>query len=214
MTLQQIYLIRHGETAWNVDGRWQGQLDVPLSERGIQQAKALGTYLHGRPLTHVYTSDLKRAHVTAELIAQAIGAQVVTDVRLREMHLGVLQGLTKPEIESRYPHELTGMHDNWLDHQVEQGESRRMVQTRAIAVLDEAALHHPTKEVALVAHGGVIRAMMQRLFGAVFEAMHKPIENTSLTTLALKSGKWEIVAFAETPHLAPHVSPTQPGEAQ
>ncbi|MBE0688577.1 MAG: histidine phosphatase family protein, partial [Anaerolineae bacterium] len=106
MPVIRVHIIRHGETIWNHEKRWQGQLDTPLSERGVQQAKLLARYLQTRPITAIYTSDLQRAYVTGEIIADALGLRPQTDTRLREMNMGVLQGLTIGEIQARYAQEL------------------------------------------------------------------------------------------------------------
>lgn len=89
-----LFVIRHGETAWNVDGRLQGQLDIPLNDRGREQAAAAGEYIRakysaaGQPLHAVYSSDLSRARETAEAIASACDLKVALDSRLRETNLG------------------------------------------------------------------------------------------------------------------------------
>src|SRR3954469_644487 len=96
--MKRILLIRHGQTDWNVEGGWQAHLDEPLNATGIKQAQALAEYLRGRAISAIYSSDLLRARVTAEWIAQAIGLPVKEDQRWRELNLGVFQGLTTSEI--------------------------------------------------------------------------------------------------------------------
>src|SRR5574338_121077 len=113
--MKRLLLIRHGQTDWNVEGRWQGHLDEPLNAAGVKQAQALGDYLRERPISAVYSSDLGRARVTAERIAEPHGLSVNTDARWREQNLGVFQGLTTSEINGKYPDEMRQLRENYLD---------------------------------------------------------------------------------------------------
>ncbi|MCC6615054.1 MAG: histidine phosphatase family protein [Anaerolineae bacterium] len=214
MPVTRVHIIRHGETTWNNEKRWQGHLDIPLSERGIQQAKLLAQYLKPFPITAVYTSDLQRAELTGKIIADALGLQPHADPRLREMNLGVFQGLTMGEIQSRYAHELHSLRENWLDHHIQGGETRRMMQMRAYELFEQVLEREEGPEVALVAHGGVVRVLLHRLFPDSPAAMHTPIENTSLTTVTRDGGRWHLERLAETPHLTPHMPPSGTIEAQ
>ncbi len=92
-----IYVVRHGETEWNLIGKQQGHMDSPLTDRGTQQANALAKGLGNRGIEFIYSSDLGRALKTAKLISTSLELPVQTDKRLRERHLGTLQGLTKKE---------------------------------------------------------------------------------------------------------------------
>src|SRR6186997_3178407 len=101
--MKRILLVRHGQTDWNAAGRWQGHEDIPLNATGLEQARALANHLRARPISAVYSSDLKRAQMTGAAIAEALGLALKTDPRWRELHLGVFQGLTTPEINAKYP---------------------------------------------------------------------------------------------------------------
>src|SRR4030067_2492051 len=100
--VSRLILIRHGETDWNVDGRWQGQADVPLNARGIAQAEETAQSLSNVKFAAIYSSDLARARQTAEALSRIVGLPVQTDARLREIHQGAWQGLRVPEIEAQY----------------------------------------------------------------------------------------------------------------
>lgn len=214
MSVNRIYLIRHGETTWNADKRWQGQTDVPLSDVGRQQARLLAAYLRARPISAVYASDLARAKATGEAIAEARGLTVRTDARLREMHVGVLQGLTIDEIHACYPHELDSLKADWLDHRIEGGENRRMMQERTYQALEDIAMREAGPEVALVTHGGVVRVLLHKLFPDHADGRTIPIENTSLTAIGRLGEGWRLEMLAQTPHLAPHAKPEGEQEAQ
>jgi broad specificity phosphatase PhoE len=213
MTLTHLYLIRHGETTWNAESRWQGQLDAPLNERGIQQARLLSTHLQDCPLIAFYSSDLSRARVTADILAEAHGLRALPDVRWREMHMGILQGRTRTEIESGFRNELDGLRDNWWDHRVQGGETRRAMLNRLQGALDAILADSPAGDVAVVTHGGCVRVLVHHLFPIHSGGLKTPIENTSLTTLKRVDGGWQLVGLAETPHLTLH-EPQKPGEGQ
>ena len=101
-----IYLVRHGETIWNVEGKTQGNLDIPLSNHGIKQSELLAERIKREGISHIYTSDLTRASQTSLIIGQKIGIQPEKRKELREINLGVWQGCTKQEIENDYPGQL------------------------------------------------------------------------------------------------------------
>ncbi|MBI3763708.1 MAG: histidine phosphatase family protein, partial [Chloroflexi bacterium] len=104
--MTRLWLIRHGETDWNVEGRWQGQTDPPLNESGRAQAEALAAQLAGIRIEAIYSSDLQRAHTTARIIARGLGLPVRLDARWREIDQGEWEGLLVTEVAARYPDEL------------------------------------------------------------------------------------------------------------
>jgi broad specificity phosphatase PhoE len=154
-----LLLIRHGETQWNVDQRAQGHIDVGLSERGLEQARRLRAALAEEPLDAVYSSDLQRASVTAEVMA-AGRVSVITDARLREAHFGKFEGLTATEIEATYPEEFRAWRADSIRNRPIGGETIEELQARCMEALLEILPRHPGQCVAVVAHGGPIRAMV------------------------------------------------------
>lgn len=205
MTLTTLYLVRHGETAWNAEHRWQGHIDIPLMETGIQQARRLAEHMRPTRIAAIYSSDLQRARMTADIIAESQGIAVQADERWREMNTGKFQGLTHDEIVNNYADDLRLLNENWLDHIVEGGESRRMMRVRLLAALDDVLANTPGERALVVSHGGSIRLLLRTLFPDHPDAQHKPIENTSLTTLQRNGEAWSLHSMSETPHLKPHV---------
>lgn len=197
----RLLLIRHGQTDWNIDGRWQGQLDVPLNEEGKAQAAALAAYLQGRALKAVYASDLSRAYQTAQAVAATSGAPLHPDSRWREMNLGAFQGLTKEEILARHPQAYAAMQSDYFGYVIPQGESRAIMQQRAYAAARDLVTAHPDGgEIAIVSHGGPIKVLLMKLFPD-HDAMHDlHIHNTSITTVHHHDG-WSVSEIAVTPHL-------------
>jgi broad specificity phosphatase PhoE len=202
--MKRIYLIRHGQTAWNVEGRWQGALDIPLGETGIAQAAALAAYLSKRPITQIYSSDLQRAAKTAQPLADALGLTVNYDPRLREMHLGIFQGLTYEEMQERYPHEVALMNSDYYDYVIPGGESRRIMQQRVYSLWQELLAQPVSGETALIMHGGPIRLHLMKLYD--YEPnFHVKINNTSITTIDVDDdGKPHLTGLTEIPHLQQH----------
>jgi broad specificity phosphatase PhoE len=202
MTVERVLLIRHGETDWNADGRWQGFELVALNEKGLQQASKLALHLQTRPIGDICTSDLPRAVQTAEVLAQELNLTPKLDPRLRELHLGIFQGLTRAEIEERYPAEFEANRLDYLDNIIPNGESRRQLQARAYDALTDLLEEANGPEVVVVSHGGTIRLLLLKLFESDAPALAKVnFTNTSITTIERTGSYWRLVGLAATPHL-------------
>ncbi|MDQ3874336.1 MAG: histidine phosphatase family protein [Actinomycetota bacterium] len=152
-----LLLVRHGETEWNRDGRFQGHADPPLSERGREQASALAAELAATPLAAVYSSDLRRAVETAQIVATAKGLAVRALPELREVDVGEWAGLTWEEIERRFPEGVVRHHER--GHGWEHGKSYEQMACRVLRALRGIGVRHPRDAVLVVGHGGTMRAI-------------------------------------------------------
>lgn len=199
--MKRILLIRHGQTDWNAEGRWQGHLEVPLNEEGRQQAEALANYLGDHPITAIYSSDLGRARQTAEPLATRLKLPIKRDPRWRELNLGLFQGLTLNEINSKYSDESRQMRENYLDFVVSQGESRRAMMERAYQAFREIADREIGPEIAVVSHGGTIRVLLLKLFDFDNVIMHTSVHNTSISVIEMNGDTPHLLETAITPHL-------------
>lgn len=199
--LKRVYLIRHGETDWNAQQRWQGMEPTPLNKAGYEQAQALADYLADRPIGSIYSSDLPRAIQTAAALGARLGVEAQVDERWREIDVGIFQGLSSAEVQQRYPAELAAWQENYYDYVIPQGESRRALQTRAYAAWQDMLGRQNGAEAVVVSHGGAIRMLLRRLFGDQHQGVEAHIANTSITTLEPGDGGWRLIAVAETPHL-------------
>ena len=152
--MTRVILARHGETDWNRDGIWQGHGDPPLNALGRQQAAMLADHLREMQIDILYSSDLRRASETAEIVAEAKGLAVVPDPELREMDVGSWTGLTRAQIEERFPG--TTYHD---------GESREAFGSRVVTAVHRLAAGHDDVCLVAVTHGGVVRALQRHVLG-------------------------------------------------
>jgi broad specificity phosphatase PhoE len=160
--VSRLLLARHGETEWNRIGRWQGHADPPLNETGRRQAAELADSLRGSDIVAVYSSDLRRASETAHTIGKQLGLEVIEDPALREIDVGSWSGLTRAEVEQRFPEGYA----RWLHGQIgHDGETREELTQRVVPATLRIAAAHPGEHVLVVTHGGVIRALRRHAAG-------------------------------------------------
>ena len=164
-----LVLIRHGETEWNSQGRIQGHIDTPLSERGRRQARDLERRLQGEAFAAVYASDLARARETAQPLALASGAELRLDERLRERRFGLFEGHTYAEAQSNWPTEYARWTLREPAHAVPGGESYLQARARVLEFLEEAVACHEGQGIAIVTHGGVLDIVYRRALGVAWE---------------------------------------------
>jgi probable phosphoglycerate mutase len=155
--LRQLLLLRHGESTWNAEGRWQGQADPPLSPLGREQAGDAAERLGGAGFSSLVTSDLLRARETADILGRALGLEPRVAPGLREIDVGDWEGLTRAEIGARWPGQLA----DWSEGRSEAppgGESRTHLTDRARSTLAGlAADASPGDRLLVVTHGALIR---------------------------------------------------------
>lgn len=166
-----LVLIRHGETDWNREGRYQGQSDVPLNETGRRQAAAAARSLDGATLEAVYTSDLQRARDTAQAVAAASGAPLVEDPRLREVDQGEWEGQLFEDIRVRDAARVAARRRDPLGVPPPGGETVLELRARALAALDEIVRRHPAGRVAIVSHGLTLALIKTHLADAPIESV-------------------------------------------
>ena len=160
-----LLVVRHGETDWNAERRWQGHADVPLNDRGREQATALAEQLAGERIDAIYTSDLSRARVTAEIVGARVGVPVVVDPDLREIDVGSREGLVG-EIVAPWDGEASDAHA-----------------ARILAAVTRIAERHPAGRILVVTHGGSMRRIHEHL-----ELDAGPFENCVVWTFAHEDG--------------------------
>lgn len=202
-----LYLVRHGETAWNVEGRIQGHLDIPLNDIGLAQADAVGRRLSGETFDAIYSSDLIRAYRTASPVVTNPDRDVVRDQRLRERHLGVLQGLTGAEAAARQPAAWKAFKTRDPALALEGGESLGAFSRRILDFIEEVLRTHAGGRVLIVTHGGSLDAAYRHATGmSPSIARDFPIYNASVNILSHRNGRWSIDAWGDVGHLPRELS--------
>ena len=202
MQATRIIAIRHGETAWNVDTRIQGHLDIPLNDTGLWQARQVARALAGEPLSAIYASDLQRAHTTARAIAEATGAPLVPEPALRERSFGELEGRTFAEIEAELPEQARRWRQRDPHFAPEGGETLVQLRERIAATTHRLAALHTGGLVVLVAHGGVLDVLYRLATGQELQAPRTwQLTNAAINRLLWTPEGLTLVGWADTQHL-------------
>jgi len=201
-----LLVIRHGETVWNIEKRFQGHGDSSLTATGRRQARALGSRLQDIRFDELIASDLGRAKETASIIAECTGHAVQTDNRLRERNYGVLEGLTVPEIIKQHPKTFDRLYFSDPEYIVPEGESHRQHYQRNIDFLEEYITEKAGITAALVVHGGVLDSLLRYVAGLPLDHPRCfVIINASLSVM--KHGmfygipRWVIETWGDVGHL-------------
>ncbi|MCC7549603.1 MAG: histidine phosphatase family protein [Burkholderiales bacterium] len=202
MSTTRFIVVRHGETAWNAQGRIQGHLDSPLNEEGLAQAILVGERLARERIDAVYCSDLGRVLQTVQPLLDRLGMEPVRDAALRERHLGVFQGLTGAECQARHPQDYARFHAREVDHAVPGGESIRQVYARVARFFDATARAHPDRTLAVFTHGGILDALYRHVTSTPLEKPRDfPVYNASLNWMRSERGHWLLEQWGDISHL-------------
>ena len=202
MHATRIIAIRHGETAWNVDTRIQGHLDIPLNDTGLWQARQVAHALAGEPIAAVYTSDLQRAHATAQAVATATGAPLTTDLGLRERSFGHFQGRTFAQIEAELPDDARRWRKRDPDYAPDGGESLVTLRERIARTVTALAARHVGEQVVMVAHGGVLDVLYRLATRQDIQAPRTwQLANAAINRLLWTEDGLSLVGWADTQHL-------------
>lgn len=204
-TATEFWVIRHGESTWNADGRYQGQTDVPLSAVGRLQAASLAERLTGQEFGAVYSSDLLRASQTAQAVAERLAGAppVQLDPGLREISVGELAGLMMTDIRQRFPEYLSALQaDPWATRRPG-GESMADLYDRCGAAFHVLRERHPGQRVLVFTHGGVVRVAVGLALGGVpANAWARlSVTNTSITRVLLGADTGMLLEFNDAAHL-------------
>jgi len=197
-----LYLVRHGETAWNAGGRFQGQQDTQLSETGRAQARSTAEALAGRHFDAIFTSDLARAAETAASIAAPHRLPVIPDPRLREAFFGEWEGLSVAEVSERWPDVIAAWRADSLRTRPPGGETLQQVLARVTDFTNEVLGQYPDGELCIVGHGGSLRALLVYALGgdeALFRRLR--LDNCSLSIVRVTGDRWSLLLFNDTCHL-------------
>lgn len=193
MTRTHIQFIRHGKTDWNNENRYQGITDIPLNATGREQAATLATAMQGESWDRLVSSPLSRAFETARAVAGAIDipeADIIPDKRAMERSYGDAEGLTIPEREAIWPD------GNWPNLEPWEDVARRGMQ-----MLEDLAKNYPGERVIVVAHGGLINALLATISRGEVGTGKTILHNTSRTDLFHDGHGWSIGTVGDVSHL-------------
>ena len=198
----RIFLVRHGESAWNVTHRYTGQEDPPLSELGRLQAQRLAERLRAEPVEAIYSSAARRAVETAQPIAKLKSLPVVLEPAFLEIHHGLWQGLTVAEVAERFPNEVAMWRDQPQNVQMPNGESLDDVRRRAIPAFRRILGKHPNQSIAIFSHDAVQRVILLNSLGCSFARFWEwRIENASVTILEQQGEEFRLASLNDVAHL-------------
>ena len=201
----KLLLIRHGQSVANSEGRWQGHLDSPLTDRGREQARALARRLvrEGWSVSAIHTSDLSRAAETAEILGSALQAPLFLDERLREYDIGKLTGLNRGEVETLYPDVLRALDQSPVWPALPGEEGNEAFLGRIVSALDDfRSTHNQEHVVVVVTHGRTLAMILAHLLG-LDPDRHTPFRfgNTSFSVVELHPHRSLIVCLNDLGHL-------------
>ena len=173
----ELWLVRHGQTDWNLEGRFQGQADMPLNQTGIKQANELAEKLRGVHFHAIYSSDLVRALQTAKALAN--GHIIQIDRRLREVNQGEWEGMYYGTIKELYPLQIQKRRDDPLNARPPGGESLSELASRVLECIDEIADRHPGQKVLIISHGLTLGVLLSASQGLPLEQAYKLIPDNA-----------------------------------
>lgn len=178
-TLTKVIFVRHGQTSWNQEGKYQGHSDIALNERGVRQANLVAGRLAKEKISAIYSSDLLRAYQTAEAIAQYHALPVIARAEFREINFGIWEGLTYQEIMATWPEILTAMYSKPGEISPPEGESFQEVKQRVASALQQCVADYQGETIVLVSHGGTMRVLLCIALGIGLDKMWSMRQDSS-----------------------------------
>ncbi|NLJ89133.1 MAG: histidine phosphatase family protein [Epulopiscium sp.] len=199
----KLYLVRHGETAWNIDNKYQGITDIPLNEIGIKQAQAIARRMKAFKIDKIYSSDLSRAYETGKLISREKNINIEKMPGLREISFGEWEGYTISELEELYGENYKRFFLEPHKYNFPGEGSMEAVQKRIRKAIGEIEKKHPKGDIVIVSHGGVLKILIMTLLEidlSFFKSFW--LGNTSLSIIEKKdNGKWILSLLNDRSHL-------------
>lgn len=198
----RLIVVRHGETDWNAVARIQGQIDIGLNDKGRWQAGRLAQALADEPVDAIYSSDLARAHQTADAVARVTGVAITPTPGLRERVFGNFEGKTFAEIDALWPEQAQAWRKRVPDFAPEGGESLLQFQSRVLGVVQTLVTRHTEGQILLVAHGGVMDLLYRAATGQELQAPRTwLLGNAAINRLLHTPSGLTLVGWADTQHL-------------
>lgn len=204
----RIYFVRHAQTEWNYQRRWQGIRDIELNAFGREQVAAVRDLFTGVSLSHIYVSDLSRARETAQAIVDSTGAPIEVLSSLRERSFGDWEGHTNEELNEQYPDEMAAYRADRDTYRPPNGQSWNEFSAKAVATVEAIANKHLDDTIAIVSHGGLIRSFINHVLGITRgRFMRFRVDNASVSIVESTNHdvagtvEWHLVALNITHYL-------------
>lgn len=194
-----IILIRHGQTDWNVERRWQGKTDVPLNATGRAQARALAARLTTWPIENIYSSDLSRAVDTAQVLADAVNVELMIEPGWRERDLGELEGLTREEIQDKFPH--LALPRQFIE--ARGGETYILFKQRIVDTFKRIMDKHEGETSVVVSHSAALRVLVSHIL-ELPDRIYAPFSlggNTGISRIVIDHGRAQLNLLNDTSHI-------------
>ena len=197
-----IYLVRHGQTEWNIKGKTQGHGNSKLTQKGIDQAKALADSISSLPIDYIYSSDLGRAVETAEIISNKFGLDVIETPALREMGFGKWEGLLIKEIQEEYK----DIYHTWRNQphlaEIPGGETLQIIKERTDKFLAELNEKYDGKHIVLVTHSVTARVILLSILNSSMENIYRINQgNTALNVIEFRDYGPVVIKMNDTSHI-------------
>jgi probable phosphoglycerate mutase len=199
----RLCVVRHGETAWNAEGRVQGQLDIPLSAAGLAQAQCVAAALSAGRFSALYSSDLARVRQTARPAADKLGLEVRIEPCLRERHYGAFQGLTYIQAKETLPADYARFRAKDPQFAFGSGESLSDFFARTMRCIGAIGARHDGEEVLVFTHGGVLEMAYRHATGCGLSTPRRcELPNAALNWIEVSERQWTVLGWADCGHLA------------
>ncbi len=200
--MTRLYLVRHGETTWNDEQRFQGHIDVPLNARGWRDAERLATRFADERVDAIYTSDLRRAFDTAEVIARELRKTKICEPRLREANMGELQGMVYADVRARWFSDVPTMPCYFVDDAPPGVECLRALQTRLLEAVNDLVVRHANETILIVNHGAGLRVLFCAWLNMPLEDYWKlQFDSASVSQVVLTERGAVVALLNDTAHL-------------
>lgn len=200
--MTKLFLIRHGETQWNVESRAQGSQNIQLSEKGIFQAKLLANRMKDYKIDCIYASNLDRAYETAKLLGNALNVDVITMSELKEMSFGKWEGLTNAQIQESYGDHYIVWRSKPHEANIPDGENLLDVQKRALEAVHKIISHNKNKNIVIVSHGVTIKSIILGIMDMDLSNFYKiRQDNTCINIIEYTDYGPVMVKLNDTAHL-------------
>ena len=200
--MTKLILVRHGQTFWNKEMKYQGHSDIALNEAGLRQAELVAQRLKNEKIDAIYSSDLQRALVTAQAIAGYHDLTVGIMPGLREMRFGEWEGYTLKFVYERWPEESDKLFTRAVEARIPGGETFDEVRARTAVAVDELVANHPDQTVVAVCHGGIIRTVICNVLGVDLNRVWDiKQDNTAVNIIEYHPGRTVVALLNDTHHL-------------